>query len=268
MFLRTRAADSGGRRGGYRVIPSQRWLRRVAVVGTALMAAGLIQVVAPPSANAASCGSRSTRLVGYNQYEPSPLWVEGVSAVITDRGGYVLCTTENSIKNFSSSWTMVFDEALGWAQSGTMYRWGYGSCVKLWAQQARTGVNDWVESFAGGCSAVGSARRYWQEFVFVNGSYRIRSRVDSTIIMTSSFSPITEWDAPYEVAFMAETSYEASNVPGVPSSKQNFTSMQVQRWSDNAWVTTCGNTGLTGWSGSVRYDFDRPSCNNVRTWTK
>jgi hypothetical protein len=61
---------------------------------------------------------------------PEPATYEGASAMITDRGGYVLCTTDtNGGTNFSTTWTMVFGSN-GYAQSGTMYRWGYGSCVK------------------------------------------------------------------------------------------------------------------------------------------
>src|SRR5262245_55675886 len=69
----------------------------------------------------------------------------------------------------------------GWAQSGTMYRWGYGSCVKRWAQQSATGSN-WNDYYLSGCSTVGESHRYWQELVFSNGAWRVRSRMDASLI--------------------------------------------------------------------------------------
>jgi hypothetical protein len=193
--------------------------------------------------------------------------LEGASASITDAGGYVLCTGDSSGSNNSSSWTMVSaNDGNGWAQSGTIYRWGYGSCVKHWAQQNAGGST--VNYYAGGCSAVGDTNSYWQQLVFTSGGWRVQSNMNSTIIAQSSFNPISSWALPFSVSFEGETIYEASNVPGTSSSKQNFTNMQVQLWSDNSWVSTCNNTSLLGARESTRYDFDRPWCNNVRMWTK
>jgi hypothetical protein len=115
-----------------------------------ILVAAAIQVIEAPSAHAASCGSMSHYHVGYYQYGASPVQLEGASASITDAGGYVLCTGDSGASNNSSSWTMVSsNNASGWAQSGTMYRWSYGSCVKHWAQQASSG-SSWADYYLGG----------------------------------------------------------------------------------------------------------------------
>jgi hypothetical protein len=246
---------------------SRRWRLRAAAFGTTILVAAAIQVIEAPGAHAASCGTMSHYHVGYYQYGSSPFQLEGASASITDAGGYVLCTGDSSGSNNSSSWTMVSaNDGNGWAQSGTIYRWGYGSCVKHWAQQNAGGST--VNYYAGGCSAVGDTNSYWQQLVFTSGGWRVQSNMNSTIIAQSSFNPISSWALPFSVSFEGETIYEASNVPGTSSSKQNFTNMQVQLWSDNSWVSTCNNTSLLGARESTRYDFDRPWCNNVRMWTK
>lgn len=247
---------------------SGRWWRRAAAIGSLFLAFSLIQIVAPPAAVAAACGINSNYHVGYSHNGASPIQLEGVSAYIRDRGGYTLCTTDsNGGTNFSNSWTMVVSANFsGWAQSGTMYRWGYGSCVKRWAEQASSASN-WFDCYLGGCSTVGDVRRYKQELGFWNGLWRVRSYMDSTLIRESNFDVISAWAEPYGVQFVAETTYTASNVAGNPSSKQGYEIMQVQKWSDNTWVSTCGFTSLFGGTESSRYNFDRPACNNVRTWT-
>ncbi len=104
--------------------------------------------------------------------------------MITDRGGYILCTTNtNGGMNFSTSWTIVFGTSGGYAQSGTMYRWGYGSCVKGWAEQATS--SGFADYYIGGCSNVGEHHRYWQQALYVNGNWVERSNLDTTIIRQS-----------------------------------------------------------------------------------
>jgi hypothetical protein len=154
----------------------------------------------------------------------------------------------------------------GYAQSGTMYRWGYGSCVKRWAEQAATGP-DWADYYLGGCSSVGDIRRYRQELVY-DGSWHVRSYMDTTVIRQSSFNPLSTWTTPYGVQFEAETTYTASNVPGVQTYKQEYTAMQVQNWAGDGWVSACGNTSLSPVNESSRYDRDKPDCDYIRTWTK
>jgi hypothetical protein len=243
------------------------WRRRAAVVGAAILVATVLQAIESPAANAAACGTKSNYHDGYYQFGASPVQLEGASAWITDQGGYVLCTTDtNEGTNLSTSWTMVVSgNGSGWAQSGTMYRWGKGSCVKHWAQQAQNS-SSWGDYYAAGCSAVGETDQYWQQLVFVNGAWHVRSNMNTTIIRESSFNPLTSWTTPYGVEFDAETTYTASTVPGRVSAKQNYTSMQVQAWSDDSWMTTCGNTSLHGASDWSQYSFDMPGCDNVRTW--
>jgi len=136
-------------------------------VGAAIVAC--LQTNGGSPAYAASCSSPGNWQVGFysNFWQGSqPIPVEGASANLTDRGGYVLCTTDsNPNSNNVSSWTMVLaNDGKGWAQSGAIYRFGYGNCVRRWAEQANN--DSWLDYYINGCSNVGETHRYWQQIVF------------------------------------------------------------------------------------------------------
>jgi hypothetical protein len=236
----------------------------------ACLAAGMV-IALPEAASAEACGSFSNRQVGWGTWAwtggPQPYQYEGVSARITDEGGYVLCTTDQSGANFSTSWTMVFsNNSTGWAQSGTMYRYGYGSCVKRWSEQSANGTS-WVDTEIAGCSIVGETHRYWQQTLFVNGAWRVRSNIDNTVIRQSTFSPFSSWVQPFHVSFSSETYYAESHVPGTVSFKQDYSDMQVQKTND-LWYDSCTNVYLGRFnSNPARWSNDAPACNHVRSWT-
>jgi hypothetical protein len=192
--------------------------RRLTIVALFLLAQAVV-IAFPQAANAEGCGTNQNLQAGYstnNWSGAEPLTYEGASAVILDRGGYVLCTTDtNGGTNFSTTWTMVFGNTGGWAQSGTMYRWGYGSCVKRWAEQMQTPNGAWGDYYIGGCSNVGESHRYWQQSLFVGSNWVMRSNIDTTIIHQSGWSPFANWATPFQVAYSAETWYAQSHIPAL-----------------------------------------------------
>lgn len=246
-----------------------------AVVGRVL--AVLVLVVAglgalPQPAWAEACGTQQNLQTGWSTNHwtggPEPMTYEGVSAVILDRGGYVLCTTDtNGGVNFSTTWTMVFGSSGGYAQSGTMYRWGYGTCVKRWAEQ--NWGSGWADYYIGGCSNPGESHKYWQQALWTGSAWVERSNIDSTVIHQSSFSPFATWSTPFHVAFSAETYYAQSHIAGTATAKQDYSSMQVQSFANDGWYGSCGNANLGSYNyNPTRWGVDAPACNHVRTWTR
>lgn len=225
----------------------------------------------PTRASAEACGTYQNLQVGYstNNYGGGqPATYVGVSSNITDAGGYVLCSSDQDGRyNFSTSWNMVFGSGPGqYAQSGTLYRYGYGSCVKRWAQQtAPNGI--WQDFFAGGCSSVGDVNHFWQQRLAQGSVYRLRSNLGTFIIHQSVYDPVLLWDSPLQVAFSSETYYAQSHVPGTSSYPQDFTSMQVQL-SNGAFVTTSNNVGLGSYNqNSLRWGQTAVCCAHVQMWT-
>jgi hypothetical protein len=253
------------------VILQRKRSRHLTILALFLLVQAAI-VAFPQVASAEGCGTNQNLQAGYSTNfwtgGPEPLSYEGASAVILDRGGYVLCTTDtNGGTNFSTSWTMVFGNTGGWAQSGTMYRWGFGSCVKRWAEQRQTPTGAWGDYYVGGCSNVGESHRYWQQSLFTT-SWVMRSNIDTTIIHQSGWSPFANWQAPFQVAYSAETYYAQSHIPGFSSAPQDWSSMQVQRFDNDTFVDTCSNVFLGKFNqNSGRWGNDAPHCDHIRSWT-
>lgn len=123
-------------RGG--VVLMRQW-RILAILAT--LALTIPAVVFMPTLAAAApksnCGTSQNQQTGYSTLYwtgSQPRQYEGASATITDRSGYVLCTSDpNPGTNFITVWPMVFahQPSAGYAQSGNMYRFGYNTCVSI-----------------------------------------------------------------------------------------------------------------------------------------
>lgn len=145
---------------------------------------------------------------------------------------------------------------------------GY-SCVRRWAQHLRTAGDPSANYYIAGCSVQGEQHQYWQQAVFLNGSWHLRSNIDSTVIAQTPWSPFAWWVRPFEVAFLAETKYAQTTIPGRPTAKQAWSSMQVQDYTNDSWYGTCGSANLAQINDNPgRWESDSVSCSHVRAWTK
>jgi len=232
----------------------------------------VVQVATESTASARTCSNPGNYHVGwatnfYNGSQPETL--EGISSVMTDRGGYVLCSGDATANNFSTAWTMVSGAAGdAYVQSGTMYRYG-DPCVTEWAEQtpgAAYGFTDYYVPNA--CSANKNTNQYWQQMYFTGSTYVYRSNVNSTIIHQTSWDPLNYLNTPYFVAAMAETTYPQSDVPGTVSLPYDYNSLQVQSYFDDSWSDACGhaNFGVDNFE-DANFATDALSCDYTQTWT-
>lgn len=261
------------------------WVGRVVVCARALAACHRVTVrlficlsiafasipTLPSPSYAESCGSLANRQAGWGTAfyaGGQPRRWEGAKVSLIDEGGYVLCTSDNGPNNFSTSWSMIYGGNGGYAQSGTRYEYSDNGCVRRWAEQRQSASTGFVDVFLPyGCSAFGETHDYWQQSIYINGGWRIRSNIDTTIIIQSPWSPFS-WTGNYQVAFSSETYYQETHIPGAPATKQAFTNLQVQDRVNDSWYNTCGNANLglfnnvpSGWG------VDSLSCNYTRSWT-
>lgn len=223
------------------------------------------------SAATVNCGTFVNTQVGFSTNNwhgaPQPSTYEGVSANLTDRFGYVLCDSDTRGGfNFVTTRDMVFsNDGTGYAQSGTMYRYGYNGCVKRWAEQSFSGVfNDY---YIGGCSGQNETHDYWQQMVFSNGSYVVRSNIDSTIIHQSTQNPFAYWTRPLQVGLDAESYYAINSIPGRNASREDYDGIQVQLFSNDGFVGSCGNIYLGQFDQNpTKWNVTAPSCSHTQTW--
>lgn len=224
-------------------------------------------------AAAATCGTLQNLQEGYasNFWTGSqPETVEGAAVVLNNPGGFVLCSgNANGGQNFVTAWSMVVSNDLnGYAQSGEMYRYGY-TCVKNWAEQKQDVSHTFVDYYLGGCNNVGGAsHKFWQQMVLISGSYYVRSNMDSTIIHQSSWFPFAGWTTPLFVQFDAEAYYAQTQIPGIATSPQDWSSLQVQSFADDSWADMCGHHNLGAVNQNSPFWQELVlSCDHFHTWT-
>jgi hypothetical protein len=248
--------------------------RYVACIALLVMTVVLQPLSAGPAA-AVNCGNNTKPQINWTTYiqndPPQPRAAEGVLALIGDRPGYSLCTTDLGLAHFVTDYTMVFDHHQpggGWVQSGTYLRFVDGYCVRRWSQNSKDGEghNDF---FLGGCSQPFESHYYWQQALYVNGQWHIRSNIDQTVIHQATWDPFAEWHAPFYVSYSAEAGYPQDSIPGSFFFPVLMSDMQVQDLSNNNWYSTCGSVNLAvAWGNKPKWQTAAPSCNTVSFWSQ
>jgi hypothetical protein len=198
-----------------------------------------------------------------------PHWVEGVSAVMTDRSGYILCSGQNNAANFSTALVMMAATNLtGWDPVGTMYRFG-DSCVTEWAQVQENNQNGFHDYYKpGACSSPGTVNTYWVQAFWTGSQYVYRSNVNSYVIHQTPWDPFVAWSAPFVTQVEAETTYPQSDIPGNASSPYDYDGITVQNYSNDAWADLCNNQNLGGVNGEdANFAEFAVHCDHIHTWT-
>jgi hypothetical protein len=182
-----------------------------------------------------TCGTASNWFDGYfRSYSTGA--AEGANASIITQYGAV-CDTNTSQNNFGAAWAMIAGSAGsdGWVQSGFI-RW-YNHVTVFFSQISRYsnpnngGQFDTRYGMSG--LTYGSANHYYEKFD--TSCACLRSSVNSTLYLSSTFSPYTAWTYPFSPQFFGETAYRQSDMPGNASSPTSFSKLQYQNSSDN-WV--------------------------------
>lgn len=180
-----------------------------------------------------------------------------------------LCSDAN-LNNVSASWTMIAaSDVKGWAQSGYWFHSGE-TCWRHFAQQVWGYPANPPYTIEGTCVNPGEQHRVWQQTVVVGAPqyWAIRSNVDVTIFIQSSWNQFGVWANPLIAEFNGETHHYNSDVPGSSANPTDFHGpMQVQNYANDQFYDTCGFISLYP-AAAFRYATDQPSCDHVRVWTK
>lgn len=198
---------------------------------------------------------------------------EGVSGTLTYQSD-ALCTSYLGNDNYTTTWTMVYGkDENGWSQSGQIY-WYQLGCARHFSQVEENYVYFPYLTVTGVCAQTGETHQAWQQYIPQDGN--LRSNIDATIMQTTSFNPYTAegsfsgsgWAQPFQVEVEGETGRPQSDVPGTSSAPSTFVSIQVQRYSDSSWETTCNyNAVFNDDTSLTRYSQYPPTCDQVDVWT-
>jgi hypothetical protein len=227
----------------------------------------------PVQATYPTCATPPLWFAGFTTMSTSQQW-EGASAHMSYKDDNV-CTSVQNNTNLSTSWSMIqgspYGANAGYAQSGRIYYPTIPSnCMRHFGEQSESGSS--FVRMLGVCTSSNENHQVWQQYIPSNG--HLRSNIDTTVFLESSWSPVGIWPTPWQANFLGETHYGESDVPGLTSNPTDFTQMQVQRYSDDLWESTCSSDVTLGSIGSwdpsqtyYRYSQDRPACDHVREWT-
>jgi hypothetical protein len=206
---------------------------RFALVASALVVQfAAVALIAPPTASAEvyTCGNAGTPNYedGYVD-ERNIDYYEGAYAYIKTEYGAV-CDTDTSNANFTAaSVSIAGSDGSGFAESGFV-RW-YGSSITYFAQQW-DGGNDLQTRYANQ-PGIGSVHGYYEKWQTTTGD--IKSIVDATTFLTSSWDPFSDWDLPFEPQFLGSAYYLESDIAGDSSAPTAYTNLHGQDYITNAW---------------------------------
>jgi len=89
----------------------------------------------------------------------------------------------------------------------------------------------------------------------------------STMIHESSSNPFDYWPQPFQIQVFNEVTYPGSDIAGRIDNKQNFTTLQAQRFSDDTYVSFVNNVPL-GASSDIpgKWKYEALAPDNLRLW--
>lgn len=254
-------------------------LKGLRVLGSAAICLASVSLLAPPAAQASFTNCDNPRLQRFGSVVvkgTGGFQIEGASADMRYRYGNI-CTIgdPNPGGNFSTAWTMASSpDTTQYAQSGIMYQYG-DSCWRHFAEQSRPGQPLNPDRRLLGCVANGETHRVWQQVVNLLApgccAWRIRSNIDSTIVIQSTFDPLAVWGTPFNAEFAGETTHNSSDIPGYKIAgyppPTAFTFISVQSLNDDNWYSSCGRTSMTKVTTSPRYSSSILGCDSTESWT-
>lgn len=204
------------------------------------------------------------------------LLIEGTSAQMTYELGNICSSGDpNHFTNWSISWDMVYNSAVGgYAQSGIDYQYGW-SCWLQFAEQKRSSSYTPADQYVPQCIGNGEVHHVYQKIVNINPTnpdWRVDSAIDSTTILESAWNPFGAWgNPPWSAGWSGETSHDHSDIPGYMAAGYpppvHYNQMQVQNYSDNNFFGICTNQVLLHPVTSLRYSEDLVACDHARSWT-
>jgi hypothetical protein len=250
-----------------------RWIRTTLLLAAALtgvlLAAGRFTPVS--SAEVFTCGATAPDNYhdGYFQAYNTQSF-EGARADLTTQYGAV-CDTHTTMGNFTNAYAMIASDlgVNGYGQAGYI-RW-YNHCTVYFAQQFDGGT-DLQTNYGSSCLTDGNTHSYinrWNP-----DCHCLKSNVDSTTFLTSTWNPYDVWVFPFSPQFQGEARYLESDMPGNAANLTLYSSIQGQSSSDDSWqsypcasLTKANDGSATRSDGEKWWDSQKTPCPNFVIYT-
>ncbi len=164
-------------------------------------------------------------------------------------------------------------DGAGWSQTGQFYATNHG-CQSHFSQQEENVSYFLPVTVFGSCVTPGQVHAVWQQCLPSNG--HVRANIDLSNFSETQYRVFSQegsgsgsgWAQPFEVEVEGETKYPQSDVPGTSSLRSDFTTLDVQRYSDDAFETACNSNAVFFDDTTLaRYSQYPPGCDHVQVWT-
>lgn len=229
-------------------------------------------IVASPVQAASSCGSISGQENYFDGYANGPHDAYGVSAFIVVRASTPCSSTPSGGTNFTTAWTLLASNAFqGYAQSGYMKM--AGGVTHPFTEYRKNGSVSSIRNlypphlFAGEQHKF--TTRYTSACVNPGPSFCLAMEEDNTALDTTPWNPDFEWvNRPWHSQYSLEATYQASDVPGSPTAKTNYTNMVYQDAPSHSWSDEpCGYLVATPIKTRSDREHAATHCHSANFWT-
>ena len=161
------------------------------------------------------------------------------------------------------AWVMIAgnNQAKKYVQSGY---WMFGNALDCWHHFSEYNNGGVPVAKEGPCTNLNEV--HVPMVKYIPNPSRTEIWIDNLRLDVMNFCSCI-WPRPLEVQYLGEAQDSHSDVPGLAGSKDEWSSMQIQYFTDNTWHGTCGTITLKKSVTLARYAADAPACNDTRSWT-
>jgi hypothetical protein len=231
-------------------------------------------IVTSPVQAASTCGAQSGEGNYFDGYGNGPHDAYGVSAFIVVRPSSLCSPTPSGGTNFTAAWTAIGSNGLqGYAQSGYDKEAATDNVTRPFTEYKKNNSVLPTTNFYPTHLFAGEQHKYTTRFtsacVNPGPAFCLAMEQDNTALDTTPWNPQFEWvNRPWHPQYSLEASYQASDVPGSPTAKTNYTNMvyqdaPAQSWSDEP----CGYSVLIIVKDRSDKEHAATHCHSANFWT-
>jgi len=161
------------------------------------------------------------------------------------------------------AWVMIQgkNQATRYVQSGY---WMFGNAFDCWHHFSEYNNGGGTVAKEGPCTNLNQV--HVPLVTYIPNPARTELWIDSLRLDVMN-SCVCAFARPLWVDYLGESQDSHSDVPGLSATKGEWSSMQIQYFTDNTWHGTCGTITLFKDVTLARYAADAPACNDTRSWT-
>ena len=232
-------------------------------LSAAALAISVLLAAGTPVSAAGPCAGSGSWFAGWYSGGAAPAHEpEGVKASLLYRDGDGCSAAVGGSKG-RGAWVMIQgkNQATRYVQSGY---WMFGNAFDCWHHFSEYNNGGGTVAKEGPCTNLNQV--HVPLVKYIPNPARTELWIDSLRLDVMN-SCVCAFARPLWVDYLGESQDTHSDVPGLSATKGEWSSMQIQYFTDNTWHGTCVTITLFKDVTLARYAADAPACNDTRSWT-